>query len=193
MAGTALSWNRSARAANYPAFSTSLSKERISSSQGSAYPIPGLTMKQALSSLTRWVMAGALAGLAMSATAQRHGFVEHDGTFSVFDVPGAGFSQTSDINNAGHIVGSFNDAQAQRHGFLRVGSHFTTIDVPGGSGTTAFGINDAGTSSESSLTASKYCTVTSMSEEGSPRLMFPARSLLRQMPSTMPDRFLDCP
>jgi probable HAF family extracellular repeat protein len=106
-------------------------------------------MKQLLSGLTKWGMAGVLAGIATAATADFRGFLDVGGTFTTIDVPGATYTQASGINNAGQIVGGFFDSNGISHGFLKVGGTFRTIDAPGAtlafaSGTIATGINDAG-------------------------------------------------
>src|SRR5207237_1079151 len=67
-------------------------------------------------------------------------------TFTVIDVPNAGFTIANGINTAGQIVGVF-ITRAGEHSFLDTAGIFTTIDVPAtapGNTTTAFGINDSG-------------------------------------------------
>lgn len=69
-----------------------------------------------------------------------------DGTFTIFDVPGAinSGTQAGGINDNGDIVGFFEDAVGT-HGFLReTGGAFTILDVPGAVSTLAFGIDDLG-------------------------------------------------
>ena len=65
-------------------------------------------MRQSLSSLTRWVVAAVLAGLATGANAQSplaSGFLDVNGTFTSIDVPGAIATELNGINDVGHIVG----------------------------------------------------------------------------------------
>ena len=103
-------------------------------------------MRQSLSSLTRWVVAGVLAGLATGAIA-RDGFLDVHGTFTTIAVPGATSTDSTTlhgINNAGQIVGTFQDSTGRLHGFLDAGGTFSIIDMPGATYTKAFGINDAG-------------------------------------------------
>jgi len=101
-------------------------------------------MRQPLSSLTRWVVAGVLAGLETAAIA--HGFLDVNGQFSTIDFPGADYTRATGINDAGQIVGAFYDPHDPGipHGFLDAGGTFSTIDVPGADYTSAHGINDAG-------------------------------------------------
>ena len=77
-------------------------------------------MRQSLSRLTRWVVAGVLAGLATVACAGpsviNGGFLYVGGTFTPINVPGAVDTQPRDINNAGHIVGSFHVGTGTRRG-----------------------------------------------------------------------------
>jgi probable HAF family extracellular repeat protein len=88
-----------------------------------------------LSALTRWIVAGVLAGLETSALGgdPNTGFVYNstNGTFSTVDVPGAVTTWASGINNAGHIVGYF-ASNSQARGFLDAAGTFSTIDVPSG-------------------------------------------------------------
>ena len=100
-------------------------------------------MRQPLSSLTRWVAASVLAGLAIGANAdtpvaRRINFLEVNGDFMEF---GIGGGPPLGINNAGQIVGG----TPQGSGYLfdpAVG--VTTIDVPGARDTKLTGVNDAG-------------------------------------------------
>jgi probable HAF family extracellular repeat protein len=63
-------------------------------------------------------------------------------TFTTIDVPTAGRTEASGINDAGQIVGTC--AGCEGGGFLFEGGTFTAIDVPGALGTEASGINDVG-------------------------------------------------
>jgi hypothetical protein len=64
-----------------------------------------------------------------------HGYVRApDGTFTTFDVPGAGpdRGQSESINPAGTIAGVYLDANFVVHGFVRARDcAITTFDVPG--------------------------------------------------------------
>ena len=64
------------------------------------------------------------------------------------DVPGAGGTTATDINNRGQIVGEYGDdpgnAPTSLHGFLLSGDEFTTFDAPGVLFTEPGGINDRG-------------------------------------------------
>ncbi len=85
-----------------------------------------------------------------------HGFLrERDGTFTTFDVPGAGtgnFQGTFayNINPAGAIAGQYQDPSNVWHGFLRApNGTITTFDAPGagtGSGQGTFTATEEGLS-----------------------------------------------
>jgi hypothetical protein len=68
-----------------------------------------------------------------------HGFVRAPGgTFTTFDVPGAGTAANqgtfpSGINDAGAVTGNYTDADNVNHGFVRDanGNSFTVFDAPG--------------------------------------------------------------
>ena len=100
-------------------------------------------MTQPLISMTRWVVAGVLAGLATGASAD-HAFVYSNGVFSFFDAPGALDTRPNGINDSGEIVGYFWHSSFVQRGFVKVGGSYSTIDVPGASLTRATGINNAG-------------------------------------------------
>ena len=88
---------------------------------------------------------GAIAGFIRDANAARHGFLRApDGTFTIFDDPGAGTCSTScgtigngqgtrayAINPAGTITGFYTDNSARCHGYVRAANGtFTQIDAP---------------------------------------------------------------
>jgi hypothetical protein len=89
--------------------------------------------------------AGAITGFIRDANAARHGFLRApDGTFTIFDDPGAGTCSTScgtigngqgtrgyAINPSGEIAGFYTDNSARCHGFVRAADGtFTQIDAP---------------------------------------------------------------
>jgi hypothetical protein len=111
--------------------------------------------------------AGAIVGGYLDASNVNHGFVRApDGTFTTFEVPGAGTGSgqgtlpgfinpggaaTGFINPAGTVTGAYIDASNVFHGFVRApNGAITTFDVPGagtgsGQGTIGgSGINPAG-------------------------------------------------
>src|ERR1700728_94234 len=47
-----------------------------------------------------------------------HGFLYDGSGYTIFDYPGSGFTQASDINDAGLIVGEYSDSNGVNHGFL---------------------------------------------------------------------------
>jgi uncharacterized membrane protein len=77
-----------------------------------------------------------------------HGFLWDKGRFTTIDVPGAGGTTATDINNRGQIVGEYGEdpgnAPTALHGFLLSGGDFTTFDAPGVLFTEPGGINDRG-------------------------------------------------
>jgi uncharacterized membrane protein len=85
-----------------------------------------------------------------------HGFVRSKGSFTRIDIPGAGETLASDLNDRDEIVGAYGDAEGKAHGFRLRKGVFTTIDppgavdVPGSPGspgflaTVPFGINNRG-------------------------------------------------
>jgi len=107
--------------------------------------------------------AGDITGLYVDAGAVRHGFVRSTaGTFTTFDVPGAGTNLTQgtiplSINAAGDIAGFYLDANQLTHGFLRAANGTITapIDAPGASttGKTKKGFSFSGTLADSIDTA----------------------------------------
>jgi probable HAF family extracellular repeat protein len=74
------------------------------------------------------------------------GFLDTNGVFTTFDVPGAlEAASLSGVNNSGQIVGTYAN-NSGNHGFLDTNGVFTTIDDPAASlsGTAVNGINDVG-------------------------------------------------
>jgi uncharacterized membrane protein len=76
------------------------------------------------------------------------GFLWDKGRFTTIDVPDAGGTTATDINNRGQIVGEYGEdpdnAPTALHGFLLSGGDFTTFDAPGVLFTEPGGINDRG-------------------------------------------------
>jgi hypothetical protein len=87
--------------------------------------------------------AGAITGSVIDASYGYHGFLRSpDGTFTVFDAPGAPVTGTGvytfrgthgfNINNSGEIAGNYWDANDVGHAFLRApNGTITTFDAPG--------------------------------------------------------------
>ena len=104
--------------------------------------------------------SGAIVGFTRDANDVRHGFLRsRDGSFTIFDAPGAGTSpfqgtRAYGLNPAGTIAGYYDDASSVSHGYVRAADGtITTFDAPGagtssGQGTFPFGngniINPAG-------------------------------------------------
>ena len=106
-------------------------------------------MRQPLRSLTRWVVAGVLAGVETGAIAcceppvEEVGFLDANGIVTEFAAPGATQTIPDGINNAGQIVGSAHiDAPYGTQGFLYTGGTFSTIFW--GRSTFATDINNSG-------------------------------------------------
>jgi hypothetical protein len=94
--------------------------------------------------------SGSIVGTA--ADTATHSFLRtSDGTYTVFDPPGATSSTPVRINSSGQIVGNFQDNVSVSHGYLRnTDGTITVIDGPGtvpasGYGTFVTSINDSGT------------------------------------------------
>ena len=82
------------------------------------------------------------------ATPEGHSVLYAGGTFSFLDVPEAGFTQATGINDAGVIVGYYQDLSTVNHGFLYHDGTFETLDVPferTATGQRYRAINNAGT------------------------------------------------
>lgn len=80
-----------------------------------------------------------------------HSYVrQSDGSFTVFDAPGAlpGTTIATAVNNLGQVVGTYaaSTGNAARSGFIRSadGQSYTSFDVPGAGVTVPYGINDQG-------------------------------------------------
>jgi len=68
-------------------------------------------------------------------------------TFQTINLPGAGSTGLSDINDAGQIVGYATNANpAREHGFVYSDGTFTSLDLPGANPVFTYphGINDSG-------------------------------------------------
>jgi len=102
-------------------------------------PAPGVTGETNVFGIND---AGLIVGY-FSDAAGRHGFIRSvDGSYNVFDVPGASDTRPLGINDAGQVAG-FSDVG----GFIRdVDGSFTTFNIPGPPGSTTFpyDINDVG-------------------------------------------------
>lgn len=90
-----------------------------------------------------------LGSFASSQMIHASAFLDVNGVFTTFDVPGAfpGTTFAIGINNLGQILGTFDDSSGT-HGFVDTGGAFTTIpNVPppfAGQNTTFVGIDDSG-------------------------------------------------
>jgi hypothetical protein len=83
-------------------------------------------------------------GLFFDSSDNEHGFVYHDGKFTVVDFPGATATEVLGISDSDDIVGTYQvPGPLNFHGFVRHKNVFRTIDNPQASfGTMAFGINE---------------------------------------------------
>ncbi len=73
-----------------------------------------------------------------------HGFIEKDGVYTNFDVPGSNYTYPMSINNSGEVAGFYEDAGGVRHGFTYKDGVVTTIDPAGSISTDVRGVNDSG-------------------------------------------------
>jgi hypothetical protein len=91
--------------------------------------------------------AGTIVGYFADSQSVFHGFTRIlDGTFTIFDAPGAIATFTAGINDAGTVAGQFTDNNLVVHGFLRAqDGSFTVFDFPGGSTFSVVAMNSGGT------------------------------------------------
>lgn len=73
-----------------------------------------------------------------------HGYLLSKGTFTQVDFPGAFYTFTWGINNAGQIAGWYGAYFGDSHGFVYSNGTFTTVDYPGYSQNYVADINDSG-------------------------------------------------
>src|SRR4051794_19255223 len=91
-------------------------------------------MKNALRNLAALVLLPILGGQSRA-----------DYIFTTIDVPGAGGTSITGINNSGQMSGTYTDPRSgTAHGFLLSGGVFTPIDAPGATSTSLSGINASG-------------------------------------------------
>jgi uncharacterized membrane protein len=83
-----------------------------------------------------------IAGIAFETATRVRGYVIQRGLISLFDFPGATFTQAWDVSPTGTVVGYYNPEMS--HGFLLDANGFTTIDIPGSRWTRIFGISPQG-------------------------------------------------
>ena len=75
-----------------------------------------------------------------------HGFFLSGGTFTTYDVPGAGFTVVLGINNPGDFAGTFIFPPIQtsiQQAFVNIGGTLTLFSVPGADVTVAYQISDS--------------------------------------------------
>lgn len=74
-----------------------------------------------------------------------HGYLLHQGVFTSFDGPGAGYlTWPFAINKQGTIVGFVQDPLGNEHGFVSQNGAMTPFDYPGALETQLTGVNDSG-------------------------------------------------
>ncbi len=110
------------------------------------FDVPVAASGPGLGTTTYWSQclneAGAITGSYFDSNGAAHGYVRNpDGTFSTFDVPGAGTAGGQGtyswaINPSGATTGAFYDASGNEHGYLRTSAgEIITFDVPGAAAT----------------------------------------------------------
>jgi probable HAF family extracellular repeat protein len=66
-------------------------------------------------------------------------------TFTTIDVPGAGYTEATGVNNEGVVVGIYGDSTStDSHGFSLTAGSFQYFEYPGQTFTVPMGINDSG-------------------------------------------------
>jgi len=93
-----------------------------------------------LTKLSKWSCTFAILTVMLCSRQFAHGAFAY--SITIRDVPGASYTDASDINDALNIVGGIFDAQGG-HGYLRVSDSISKIDVPGSTWTSALGINNS--------------------------------------------------
>lgn len=90
--------------------------------------------------------AGEVAGFGVDSNFNYQPFVEHNGTITTFEVPGAtyGINGQVYINNAGEVAGTYGDSNGNTDGFVEHHGTVTTLDGPGAMDTVLDGINNSG-------------------------------------------------
>lgn len=83
-----------------------------------------------------------IAGIAFETATRVRGYVIQRGLTSLFDFPGATFTQAWDVSPTGTVVGYYNPVTS--HGFLLDANGFTTVDIPDSRWTRIFGISPQG-------------------------------------------------
>jgi uncharacterized membrane protein len=77
-----------------------------------------------------YLKPGATVNPATGESGPVHGYMWDEGTFTLFDVPGATTTAPYDINDRGRIVGNYGDAASVQHGFILEDGIFTSVDHP---------------------------------------------------------------
>ncbi|MBV8522637.1 MAG: hypothetical protein JOY71_11030 [Acetobacteraceae bacterium] len=72
------------------------------------------------------------------------GFLDVNGNFSTFQVPGAAQTIPEDVNDHGRIVGTYTAADGSQHGFYGQPGRLHHLDVPGAIATALYGENVRG-------------------------------------------------
>lgn len=85
--------------------------------------------------------AGQIVGSYGTSLLDSHGFIETNGQYKSFDVPGAYLTYAEGVNAAGDITGYYIDNYGNANAFIYINGAFTLFDVPGARNTYAEGIN----------------------------------------------------
>src|ERR1700689_1537534 len=78
---------------------------------------------------------GIAVGYYIDSSGVAHGFIDHHGSFTTINAPGAGTAAgqgtfVANMNNLGVIAGFTIDSNGVQHGFIDSGGRFTTINDP---------------------------------------------------------------
>lgn len=86
---------------------------------------------------------GVLVGVCRDAAGKAHGFVYRDGSYELYDHPGATSTRINGINNQDVMVGQWSAAGIV-HGFILENGQTTALEFPGARSTRAAAINNHG-------------------------------------------------
>jgi uncharacterized membrane protein len=94
---------------------------------------------------------GDIVGYVSDSAGNTHGYLQHNGTYALLDVPGAAYTIAVGVNDSDQVVGLYcvtvadcTSPNNNTHGFLYSNGGYTTLDIPGTTDYEAETINNAG-------------------------------------------------